>query len=85
MKKINWTVRLKNKKFVVSLVSFILLNSQVIASALGYDFDLPQVTNVALAGVNIIFGILAFMGLVQDPTTAGYGDSERALSYTDPN
>lgn len=84
MKKINWKVRLRNKNFVISLASFIILNAQVVAVAMGYSFDLDVVTSVVVAVINIIFGILAFAGIVQDPTTQGYSDSERALKYTEP-
>lgn len=84
MKKINWKVRLRNKKFVISLASFIILNIQVVAVAMGYRFDLDAVTSAVVAVINIIFGILAFVGIVQDPTTKGYSDSERALKYTEP-
>lgn len=84
MKKINWKVRLRNKNFVISLASFIILNAQVVVVAMGYKFDLDAVTSVVVAVINIIFGILAFAGIVQDPTTEGYSDSERALKYTEP-
>ena len=84
MKKINWKVRLRNKHFVISLASFIILNAQVVAVAMGYTFDLDVVTSAVVAVINIIFGILAFAGIVQDPTTKGYSDSERALKYTEP-
>lgn len=84
MGKINLKVRLKNKKFIVSLVSFILLNIQVIAKSLGYEFGLEVVSDTAMAFINIIFAVFAFLGLVQDPTTQGYSDSENALTYTEP-
>ena len=84
MQKINWKVRLLNKNFVISLASFIILNTQVVAVAMGYKFDLDVVTSVVVSVINIIFGILAFAGIVQDPTTQGYSDSERALKYTEP-
>jgi phi LC3 family holin len=84
MKNINWKVRFKNKKFVVSLVSFIILNVQIVAAYFGYSFDLDGATAVGVAIINIIFGVLAFLGFVQDPTTAGYSDSERSMAYTEP-
>lgn len=84
MKNINWKVRLKNKKFVVSLVSFIILNVQIVAAYFGYSFDLDGATDVGVAIINIIFGVLAFLGVVQDPTTEGYSDSERSMTYTEP-
>ena len=34
--------------------------------------------------VNAIFTVLAILGIVTDPTTTGTGDSERALTYTQP-
>jgi phi LC3 family holin len=38
-----------------------------------------------LTFVNAVFILLSMMGLVQDPTTKGMRDSERALTYKDPN
>lgn len=84
MKNINWKVRFKNKKFVVSLVSFIILNAQIVASYFGYSFDLNGITEVGVAIINIIFAVFAFLGFVQDPTTEGYSDSERSMTYTEP-
>jgi phi LC3 family holin len=38
-----------------------------------------------LTVANAVFVLLSLLGIVQDPTTKGYGDSERALQYKDPN
>ena len=34
--------------------------------------------------VNALFAVLALLGIVADPTTAGFGDSERAMGYARP-
>lgn len=34
--------------------------------------------------VNAVFGLLAILGIVNDPTTAGFRDSARAMGYDKP-
>ena len=34
--------------------------------------------------INAAFAVLAILGIVTDPTTAGVGDSEQALTYKAP-
>lgn len=81
---INWKVRIKNKAFWVSLIPAILLLVQVIAAVFGYTLDLGDLGNKLLAVVNALFAVLAILGVVTDPTTAGVGDSTQALTYTEP-
>ncbi len=81
---INWKVRIKNKAFWVSLIPAVLLLVQVIAAVLGYTLDLGDLGNKLLAVVNALFAVLAILGVVTDPTTAGVGDSTQALTYTEP-
>ena len=40
--------------------------------------------NKLLDVVNAVFMILAILGVVTDPTTAGITDSTQALEYTEP-
>nr|DAW33348.1 MAG TPA: holin [Caudoviricetes sp.] len=35
--------------------------------------------------INVLFAFLVLVGVVNDPTTAGLSDSERALTYTEPS
>lgn len=84
MNKINWTVRLRNKQFVISLVSAIILGIQGVAVALGYTYDFNALTNTLIGIINAVFAVSASLGVLQDPTTKGYGDSERAQSYERP-
>lgn len=81
---INWKVRIKNKAFWVSLIPAVLLLIQVIATVFGYTLDLGDLGNKLLAVVNALFAVLAILGVVTDPTTAGVGDSAQALTYTTP-
>ena len=83
--KINWHVRLLNKNFWITLIPAILLLVQVIAQMLGFQIDLGTFGDKILAVVNAVFGVLAVLGIVVDPTTSGISDSSRALSYDKPN
>lgn len=81
---INWEVRLKNKSFWAALVPAVLLLVQVVAAVFGYSLDLGELGNRLLAVVNALFAVLAILGIVTDPTTAGTGDSARAMTYETP-
>ncbi|MDQ0221972.1 phage holin [Streptococcus moroccensis] len=81
---INWTVRLKNKNFWLTIVPALALALQAILKVFGMDFDFGETVNNLLVVVNTVFAVLAILGVVNDPTTAGLSDSERALGYTEP-
>ena len=83
--KINLLVRLKNKAFWLSLVPALLLVVQTVASLFGYNWDFVVLNQQITAIINAVFTVLTILGIVVDPTTAGFGDSQRALSYTEPN
>ena len=80
--KLNWKVRFRNKTWLFMFLSLII----------GFVFNMlrlfdiyPAVTENQI--VNILNQVLTFLGLVGvlvDPTTAGVGDSDRAMSYTEP-
>ena len=81
---INWKLRLMNKQFWFSLVPAILLVIQAGAAIFGYTLDFGDLGNKLLAFVDAVFVILVLLGIVNDPTTAGYGDSHRARHYDEP-
>lgn len=81
---INWKVRIKNKNFWLALIPAIILLAQVVAAPFGLVLDLGELGNQLLAIVNAIFAVLVILGIVEDPTTAGMGDSAQALTYTEP-
>ena len=81
--KINWKLRLQNKTTLVTLILGIIALIYQVLTACGIVPQLEQgvITNVALS----IIELLCLLGIVVDPTTAGISDSNRALSYTEPN
>ena len=81
---INWKVRLKNKSFWLSLIPAILLMIQVVAAPFVLVLEFGDLGNQLLAIVNAIFAVLVILGIVEDPTTAGIGDSSQALTYEEP-
>ena len=80
--KMNWKVRFKNKTWLFMFLSLII----------GFVFNMlkcfeiyPAVTENQI--VNIVNQVLTFLGLIGvlvDPTTAGLGDSDRAMGYSEP-
>ncbi len=81
--KINFKARLRNKTFLISsavlIVSFVysLLSALDIVPGIGEEY----VTELITMGVNV----LAFLGVVVDPTTEGICDSDRAMTYCTEN
>lgn len=82
--KINWTVRIKNKNFWLSLVPAVLLLIQAGAAIFGYTLDFGDLGNKLLTFVNAVFAVLVLLGIVTDPTTQGIGDSGQAMTYNRP-
>ena len=80
MNNINWIVRFKNKAFWVALIPALLLLIQVVAAVFGFTLDLGDLGNKLLDVVNALFAVLTILGIVVDPTTAGTGDSEQAMT-----
>ena len=81
---INWRVRVKNKAFWVALIPALLLLIQQVCGVFGVTLDFGELQAQLVAIVNALFAVLAILGIVADPTTAGVGDSEQALSYEKP-
>lgn len=82
--KINWTVRIKNKNFWITVIPALLLFIQVVAAVFGITLDLGDLGNKLLAVVNAAFAVLSILGIVTDPTTAGISDSDQAMTYEKP-
>lgn len=81
---INWKVRAKNKAFWVALIPALLLLVQQVCGIFGVTLDFGELQSQLVAIVGTVFAILAILGIVADPTTAGVGDSEQAMGYTEP-
>ena len=81
---INWTVRIKNVNFWLTIVPAILVLIQAVAAVFGFTLDLGDLGNKLLAVIESAFLVLGILGIVNDPTTAGLNDSERAMTYDEP-
>ena len=80
--KLNWKVRFKNKIWLGSFLSLIV---SFVYSMLGLFDIFPDVTrNNVIEILNQILTFLGLIGVLVDPTTAGFGDSERAMGYEEP-
>ncbi len=86
MSKVNVPVRLKNPWFWVGVMS-------VIITAIGIDSStmttwtsvIDAIEAVLRNPFQLVTAILAVLAIFVDPTTAGFTDSARALSYKSPN
>ena len=82
--KINWSVRVRNKTFWLAVIPAALLLIQAVGEALGFPLELGGLGDKLLGVVNALFALLAVLGVVNDPTTQGTGDSQQALGYQVP-
>lgn len=77
--KINWKARFKNKAF---LITFIPLVIAFVYQVLGLFDVVPSISeNEILELLSMAVNILAFVGVIVDPTTEGIKDSDRAMLY----
>lgn len=81
---INWTVRIKNKSFWLTLIPAVILLVQAVAALFGFQLELEGIQQQILDIVNAAFAVLAVLGIVTDPTTKGISDSQQALTYNKP-
>ena len=81
---INWRVRIKNKQFWLTLIPALCLLIQAVGAPFGYQWDFVVLNQQLAAVINAAFGVLAILGIVTDPTTAGVGDSGQAMGYDEP-
>ena len=82
--KINWIVRLKNKAFWLTAIPTLLLLISQIAALFGFTWDYTPLAQQLSAICGTVFGLLALVGVVNDPTTTGVSDSSQALTYQQP-
>lgn len=85
MNKINWEVRIKSKMFWLAAVPAFLLLAQTIGAPFGYKWDFVVLNQQLAAIINAAFGLLAIIGVVVDPTTAGIKDSQRVMEKLEDN
>lgn len=79
---INWKLRFQNK---TTLTAIILALVALVYQVLGVFGVVPKISQDELTTViGMVINLLCLLGIVVDPTTAGIGDSVRALSYDNP-
>lgn len=79
---INWKVRFRNKTWLVSFLAVILA---FVYQVLGMFDIVPAVSqDMATQLILAVVNILAAVGVVVDPTTAGASDSKQAMEYEVP-
>jgi phi LC3 family holin len=77
--KINWKARFKNKTFIIPFVTLVIT---FVYQVLGLFDVVPSISEETLVNViTMLVNILAFVGVVVDPTTDGFNDSDRAMLY----
>ncbi|MBO7661875.1 MAG: phage holin [Clostridia bacterium] len=81
---INWKVRIKNETFWMTVIPAVALVVQAVAGVFGFTLDFTTLVGKLLAVVDAVFALLVILGIVVDPTTAGVGDSARAMGYDEP-
>jgi phi LC3 family holin len=87
--KINWKVRFKNPMFYVQLVMSILTPIMTYMGITSADLTTwAKLADVLLEAVSnpyvVSLVLISVFNALIDPTTTGFGDSKRALTYTEP-
>ena len=80
--KVNWKVRFRNKTWLTMFISLVV----------GFVFNMLKLFDIVPTFtenlvMNIVGQVLTFLGLIGvivDPTTAGFDDSNRAMEYENP-
>ena len=79
---LNWKVRFKNKVWLMSFIGAIITFVYQLLAMFNVVPKISEDTVVQLVG--LILNVLVGIGVIQDPTTAGIGDSKQALTYNEP-
>lgn len=78
MKNLNLKIRLKNKTFIVTMLTTIIA---FVYQMLAQFEVVPKITqDQTIQVLMLVVNILAGLGILVDPTTDGVKDSERVLN-----
>ena len=80
--KVNWRIRFKNKLWLGSFLSAVLAIVYTILDVLGVFPELSEARISRL--IEAVLLLLSLMGVIIDPTTSGFNDSNRACGYIEP-
>ena len=81
MLKMNLKIRLKNKTFVISMLTAIIAFIYQMLSL--FEVVSPISQEQTIQFIMIFINLLVGLGVLVDPTTKGIGDSERVLNKKD--
>lgn len=81
---VNWKVRIRNKAFWLAIIPAILVLVQAVGAPFGFSWDFGILGDQLRQIVEAAFAVLAILGVVNDPTTAGWSDSVLAMTYEEP-
>lgn len=91
MKNINWRVRFnKNNVFfllrvvVAVLTPALAFNGSKVEDLTSWQFVIELFKSIIANPYLLGLTIISFLNILPDPTTKGVGDSEIALTYTEP-
>lgn len=89
MKNINWKVRFKNPQFIAQIVLSILLPILAYAGLSAQELTSWMILgellfDAVMSPYVLSMVVVSVYNAIQDPTTAGIGDSAQALTYTAP-
>lgn len=80
--KMNWILRLQNKTTLTTLCIAIITAIYGIFAAVGF---VPSITQEQATNLILTFiGIATSIGIVVDPSTKGFSDSNRVMGYNKP-
>ncbi len=80
--KINWRLRLKNKVTLYALIAAVVNCLYTVLELLNIAPQIDQSSIMQTAAA--ILSFLVILGVINDPTTTGISDSEKALRYDTP-
>lgn len=80
--KINWKVRLRNPLFWLTIIPAGLTFVYTVLALFDIAPIIPQ--NTATEAGTAVVAALGALGVLVDPTTAGFGDSNLAMTYDEP-
>lgn len=82
--RINWRVRIRNKAFWLAIIPALIMLVEAIGAPFGFRWDFGVLSDQLKIIVEAAFCVLGILGVVNDPTTAGFDDSVLAMTYDEP-
>lgn len=80
--KVNWKVRFKNKVWLSTFISAIIVIIYTIFDLIGIVPDISEYSLIRI--IEAILLMMSLTGVIVDPTTYGLNDSNRAQGYAEP-